>query len=69
MADVKYNWPENHRATLIGKRVDRLDGMEKSDGSAKYTYDVNLPNQLVAIGRKPWRGGIRAAACISSSPS
>ncbi len=47
MAEVKYSWPENHQARLIGKRVNRLDGMEKSTGSAKYTYDVNLPNQLI----------------------
>ena len=47
MAEVNYNWPENHKARLIGKRVDRLDGMEKSNGTAKYTYDVNLPKQLI----------------------
>ncbi len=47
MAEVKYSWPENHKARLIGKRVDRLDGMAKSTGTAKYTYDVNLPKQLI----------------------
>lgn len=47
MAEVKYSWPKNHQARLIGKRVDRLDGMAKSTGAAKYTYDVNLPNQLI----------------------
>jgi xanthine dehydrogenase YagR molybdenum-binding subunit len=47
MAEVTYNWPDNHKARLIGKRVDRLDGMEKSTGVAKYTYDVNLPKQLI----------------------
>ena len=47
MAEVTYNWPENHKARLIGKRVSRLDGMEKSTGAAKYTYDINLPKQLV----------------------
>lgn len=47
MAEVKYSWPENHKSRLIGKRVDRLDGMEKSTGRAKYTYDVNLPKQLI----------------------
>lgn len=47
MAEVKYSWPENHNARLIGKRISRLDGLEKSAGTAKYTYDVNLPNQLV----------------------
>ncbi len=47
MAEVNYSWPSNHKARLIGKRVDRLDGMEKSQGTAKYTYDVNLPKQLI----------------------
>lgn len=47
MAEVTYNWPENHKARLIGKRISRLDGMEKSTGTAKYTYDINLPKQLI----------------------
>ncbi|MEO2016890.1 MAG: xanthine dehydrogenase family protein molybdopterin-binding subunit [Fuerstiella sp.] len=47
MAEVTYSWPENHKARLIGKRVSRLDGMEKSTGTAKYTYDINLPKQLI----------------------
>lgn len=47
MAEVKYSWPENHKARLIGKRINRLDGMVKSTGTAKYTYDVNLPKQLI----------------------
>ena len=47
MAEVNYSWPENHKARLIGKRVSRLDGLEKSSGAAKYTYDVNLPKQLI----------------------
>jgi len=47
MAEVQYSWPENHQASLIGKRTDRADGRVKSNGSAKYTYDVNLPKQLI----------------------
>lgn len=47
MAEINYFWPANHKASLIGKRVDRLDGMVKSTGTAKYTYDINLPNQLI----------------------
>lgn len=47
MAEVQYSWPENHKTRLIGKRVKRLDGMVKSTGTAKYTYDVNLPKQLI----------------------
>ena len=44
---AEYYWPENHKSRLIGKRINRLDGMEKSNGTAKYTYDVNLPKQLI----------------------
>ncbi len=47
MAEVKYSWPKNHNSRLIGKRIDRLDGLVKSTGTAKYTYDVNLPKQLI----------------------
>ena len=47
MAEVEYSWPANHKTRLIGKRVSRLDGLDKSSGQAKYTYDINLPNQLV----------------------
>jgi xanthine dehydrogenase YagR molybdenum-binding subunit len=47
MAEVQYSWPENHNTRLIGKRINRLDGMEKSAGTAKYTYDINLPDQLI----------------------
>ena len=48
MAEVTYSWPAKDKATAIGKRVKRLDGPEKSTGKAKYTYDVNLKNMLVA---------------------
>jgi len=45
---AEYSWPTKDKTTAIGKRVKRLDGPEKSTGKAKYTYDVNLPNMLVA---------------------
>ena len=44
---AEYNWPANYEAKVIGKRVDRLDGLAKSTGAAKYTYDINLDNQLI----------------------
>ncbi len=34
--------------TLLGKEVDRTDGLVKATGTAKYSYDINLPNMLVA---------------------
>ncbi|HIF33645.1 MAG: xanthine dehydrogenase family protein [Pirellulaceae bacterium] len=48
MADTKYSWPTREEAQIIGSRRNRLDGMEKSTGAAKYTYDVNLKDQLIA---------------------
>lgn len=45
-----YSWPAKDKATAIGKRVPRVDGMAKATGAAKYTYDVNLPKQLIAKG-------------------
>lgn len=50
MADATYSWPAKDKATAIGKKVKRLDGPEKSTGRAKYTYDINLKNQLIARG-------------------
>jgi len=47
MAEATYFWPPKHKSKLIGKRVNRLDGMAKATGVAKYTYDVNLDNQLI----------------------
>src|SRR5947208_11488919 len=47
---AEYSWPTKEKATAIGKRVKRVDGMAKSTGAAKYTYDVNLKNQLIAKG-------------------
>lgn len=47
MADQNYSWPSREEATLVGASPARLDGMEKSTGAAKYTYDINLDRQLV----------------------
>lgn len=45
-----YNWPAREQAQSIGKSPNRLDGITKSSGAAKYTYDINLKNQLIAKG-------------------
>ncbi len=47
MADVVYSWPSREKSSVIGKNSSRLDGPEKSTGKAKYTYDINLPNQVI----------------------
>jgi xanthine dehydrogenase YagR molybdenum-binding subunit len=43
-----YNWPARGETSVIGKDHNRLEGLAKATGAAKYTYDVNLKNQLVA---------------------
>jgi xanthine dehydrogenase YagR molybdenum-binding subunit len=50
MAEVTYSWPAKDKATTIGKRYKRLDGPEKSTGKAKYAYDINLKDMLIAKG-------------------
>jgi xanthine dehydrogenase YagR molybdenum-binding subunit len=44
MAD--YHWPPADRRALIGKRIKRIDGPQKSSGDAKYSYDINRPGML-----------------------
>jgi len=45
---TKYDWPSIADRSLIGKRVNRLDGPVKSTGAAKYSYDMNPEGLLVA---------------------
>jgi len=59
---AEYSWPTKEKSQAIGKRVKRVDGMAKSTGAAKYTYDVNLKNQLIAKGL-----GCPHAACTIKS--
>jgi xanthine dehydrogenase YagR molybdenum-binding subunit len=45
---AEYSWPKREDTVLLGKPINRLDGVEKTTGTAKYTYDINLKNQLIA---------------------
>jgi xanthine dehydrogenase YagR molybdenum-binding subunit len=44
MAD--YHWPPANHRELIGKRIKRIDGPQKSSGRAKYSFDINRPGML-----------------------
>ena len=44
----KYSWPERGTTSLIGKPTDRIDGIAKATGVAKYSYDVNPDKMLLA---------------------
>src|SRR5262245_48155086 len=55
MANCKYEWPAAGERSLIGKRINRIDGGAKASGRAKYTYDVNLPGLLTSkVLRSPY---------------
>jgi len=45
---AKVDWPAAEKRTLIGKRIDRIDGPLKATGAAKYSYDINRPGMLWA---------------------
>lgn len=47
MSEATYAWPPSDKSKLLGTRVDRIDGLAKATGAAKYTYDVNFDNQLI----------------------
>jgi isoquinoline 1-oxidoreductase beta subunit len=47
---------------LIGKGVSRLDTPPKTDGSARYTIDVKLPDMLTCVIARPTRFGAKAKA-------
>ncbi len=50
MAEVTYSWPSKKDSSVIGTDVDRADGLVKATGTAKYSYDMNFPKMLVAVG-------------------
>ncbi|MDP9324559.1 MAG: molybdopterin-dependent oxidoreductase, partial [Acidobacteriota bacterium] len=51
-ADPKYHWAPSH--SVLGTRVNRLDGPDKVTGRAKFTFDVNRPGMLYGrIVRSP----------------
>ncbi|MBI3463062.1 MAG: xanthine dehydrogenase family protein molybdopterin-binding subunit, partial [Planctomycetes bacterium] len=43
-----FSWPAPEKRQLIGQRISRIDGPDKTTGRAKYSYDINLPGLLHA---------------------
>ncbi len=41
-------WPVNHKLSVVGSEVARVDGAAKATGAAKYTYDVRPDNMAFA---------------------
>ncbi len=51
MADepnLEYFWPPREENVLIGKDIQRIDGIAKATGRAKYSSDINTPGTLFA---------------------
>ncbi len=44
----KYDWPPAEKRSLIGRRINRLEGAAKVTGAARYAYDVHRSSGLVA---------------------
>jgi len=44
----EYKWPPMPTRKVMGKRISRLDGVEKASGKAKYTSDYKKPGMLHA---------------------
>ncbi len=59
-ADVKLKDPKDFK--LIGRRLRRLDSKAKTDGTARFTMDVYLPDMLTALIARPPRFGAKVRA-------
>src|SRR5438105_13089167 len=48
MAERKFSWPVRKENALIGKDIERIDGVAKASGAAKYSADINTKGTLFA---------------------
>jgi xanthine dehydrogenase YagR molybdenum-binding subunit len=44
-----YHWPEMTKRKVMGRRLNRLDGVEKASGRAKYSSDMNRKDLLFGV--------------------
>ncbi|MBA3902365.1 MAG: twin-arginine translocation pathway signal protein [Rhodocyclaceae bacterium] len=63
-ADVKLKDPKDFK--LIGKRVPRKDGADKTTGKAVFTQDIHLPGMLTAVVAHPPRFGAKVKSYDAS---
>ncbi len=47
---AEYSWPKQGTAQLLGTEQDRLDGLAKASGAARYAYDIVEDEMLLARG-------------------
>lgn len=43
------SWEKDKKLKLVGKEIPRIDGYDKVSGTARYTYDIDLPNMAYAV--------------------
>lgn len=66
----QYSWPAPEERTYIGRRMGRVDGMAKSTGHARYTYDHNPKGLLYgAFVRCPYAHARISKIDISAAES
>ena len=46
---AEYKWPPMNKRRVMGQRLNRLDGVAKASGRAKYSSDLNKPGLLHAV--------------------
>src|SRR5260221_949169 len=59
-------WGPETELRLIGKPTPRVDGRERVSGTAKYTYDIQLPGMLYAAALRSPHPHARVAAIATS---
>ncbi|MBD3267557.1 molybdopterin-dependent oxidoreductase [bacterium] len=42
-------WGAQQEYSIVGKKIPRIEAIEKITGKAKYTHDINLPNMLYGV--------------------
>ena len=45
---AEYVWPKQGTASVLGKGIDRIDGVDKATGAGKYAYDITPAGTLHA---------------------
>ncbi len=45
---VEYVWPDKKNSAVLGGSHDKIDGIAKCTGAAKYSYDINPDKILIA---------------------
>ena len=56
------NWPKQGTASLLGTRQDRIDGVDKASGAAKYRRRRKF-SAVAAFGPEPSRPETHLPAC------